>query len=164
MARGFWEHLLALLFLPLSIVCCCGVTRFAQMSIDALIPRLGTGIGLFVTALCAAFYLLAAIGAALTRGEPIRARAGVTTVITGTLAGGACLTWLVMTRFPGTEFEHHAGLIGFGLLLLGLVALPFRILEDRELRRAQAQARQDVLERIRSGAPPFSAEAEPPDA
>jgi hypothetical protein len=149
--------------LPLSFFCCCGVTRFTQGYIDASVPRLGTAIGLFVTASLAAFYLAAAVGAALTHGEPFRVRYGAAVILAGTLLGGAGLTWLVMDCFPRTKFERHAGLIGFGLLLFVLAILPFHIIENRRFRLLEAQARQDELERIRSGEAPVGADAEPPD-
>jgi hypothetical protein len=163
MARGFWEHLLALLFLLLSVFCCCGVTRYTQEYVDALVPRLGTGIGVFISTSLAAFYLVAALSAGITRSEPFRARYGVTLILAGAFLGGAGFTALVMKCFPGTNFEQHTGLFGFGLLLFTLAILPFHIIESRQWRLAQAQARQEALERIRSGAAPFSEEDEPLD-
>jgi hypothetical protein len=149
MGRGFWECLLVPLTLPLLIVCGCGGAEFVQAWLDSLAPKLGTGIGLFVSATCATFYLIALVGLVVTRGVPLRP-VHACSIVLGSPAGGAGLTWLVMSQFPGTGVESNGGLLGIGVLLLALVVLPLTVLENRSEIDGPVETEQERVQRLRT--------------
>lgn len=156
MARGFWERLLAFLVLPLTIFCCCGGAHFVHNYLDSLAPKLGTGVGLFVSSSAVAFYVVCGLVYGVTHREPLRSgvpqAAGI---VAGALGGGAALAWLVLGQFPGTALERNGGYLGIVLLLVGLASLPGIVISEFDRLHAEAWAQQnaqrEVQQRARAG-------------
>lgn len=165
MGRGFWEHLLVPLTLPVIIFCCSGGAESVRDWLDALSPKLGTGIGLFISATCAAFYPLALASIALNRGEPVRVAWQVAALVGGSLVGGAGLTWLILDQFPDTNAARSGGLIGVGMLLIAFVVLPITVLENRHLNfDPPVETEQERVQRLRTAELMREREPETPDA
>ena len=163
MGHGLWEHLLVPLALPLLIVCGCGGAEFVQAWLDSLSPKLGTGIGLFVSATCGTFYLIALVGLVVTRGAPLRP-VHACAIVLGSPAGGAGFAWLVLSQFPGTDVERNGGLVGVGLLLLALVVLPLTVLENRAADFGPPETEQERVQRLRTAELMRERDPESPDA